>query len=133
VDKNKNIIILLVVVAVGVVGFLLGRNLLFYMKLDERVKALDRFITAEAILALPDQVKQDAEHYKVPVDTLKTELMIEGRVVQGDMIFYWLVLTVHNGSHDYKFENRLESQASLLQADTRKRLEDAGVKFKGCG
>ena len=134
-DKNvKGIIGLVVVAGVGYVGFLQASWGLYCMKVGERLKNLDRFVTADQILALPGQFKEDAAHYHVVgAEGMTSDMMIEARTVQGDMLFYFLVVTTHVGTKSSKDEARIESQQQLLESSTRERLKEKGVTFKGCG
>jgi hypothetical protein len=131
-EKGKKLAILVVVAALGFGIYIVARSGLFYMKVNERVKNLDRFVTPDQILALPAQIKEDAAHYHVPLDTLKIEIAVDGRMVQNDVYMFFLVVAVTNGtSKTQKEEHILEGGKSLTDTDTRKKLEDGGVKFTG--
>ncbi len=52
-------------------------------------------------------------------------------MVGGDTVFYFVIVTVHQGASQFKEEARIESQATLLAPDTRTSLESQGVKFIG--
>lgn len=130
-NKVKGGIAVVVVGVAGYFGFMTASWGLFCMKVGERMKNLNRFATPDAVLQLKNDFKEDALHYKVSnAETITTDMLIEARNV-GDVIMYFLVINVHIGPKNYKDEARIESQAQMLE--NRKRLEDAGVKFKNMG
>jgi hypothetical protein len=132
--KIKPLIIVAVLAVVGYIGFTQVMSLLFYMDLNERMKNFPRFATPDDVLALPNQMKDAATKRHLAVDKMTTTITIEGRVIQGDVLFFFVVAHAEIGSKKYTDEARIESQATLVQdKEIRKKLEEAGVKYKGCG
>ena len=130
---NKKIVAAIVVLVLAVAGWFgwkwLRFQVLFTMKLQAmQEKQIGRFPSSETVIAIPDMVKEAAQQAHVPTADMHTEIKLVGRDA-GPVRFYYLHLHIEgDGGKSTDVEQRIESQAQLL--NDAENLEAHGVKIE---
>jgi hypothetical protein len=125
VEKKHIALIWLAVLAIAAaVAYPWARWGMFCMKATETVQKLDRFATADQVLALPAALRADAQHYHLDPAALKIELVLEERDMMGALTFWFVVAKISDGSRTFKAEDRIETS---IDDDFAGRLRDGGL------